>query len=158
MIRTVLVYLINDLDGTILLGRARRGIGKGKLNGGGGKIHEGETPEQTAVREMREELSVDIDEKNLKKIAEHTFHFQNGARWHTIVYFARAWSGEPRESEEMTELQWYTTDALPYAQMWADDILWLPQVFAGNTVTAEFHFDENSDTITSYRIEGTKRA
>ena len=37
-------------DGEVLLIRKKRGLGAGKINGPGGKIDPGETPEQCAVR------------------------------------------------------------------------------------------------------------
>lgn len=42
----------------------KRGFGVGKWNGSGGKIQPGETPEDTAVREVKEEIGID---RNLYK-------------------------------------------------------------------------------------------
>jgi len=156
MKNTVLVYLVNKTNGTILLARAKRGISLGKLNGAGGKIEENETPEKTAMREAAEELRVTIKESDLVRVGECVFHFENGPRWNNTVYFAYRWEGKPCETEEMGDSAWYNINALPYADMWADDILWLPDVFAGNRISAEFHFDEKGDTILDYRIEGEK--
>ena len=43
----------------LLLGLKKRGFGQGKWNGFGGKLDEGETPRQAAIREMKEESDVE---------------------------------------------------------------------------------------------------
>ena len=52
----------NDLDYTknslILLGMKKRGFGTGKWNGFGGKVEAGESNEQAALRELKEESSI----------------------------------------------------------------------------------------------------
>ena len=46
------------MDGMVLLIRKLKGMGKGLLNGPGGRVDPGETPEQGAIRETQEELRV----------------------------------------------------------------------------------------------------
>lgn len=43
----------------LLLGLKKRGFGQGKWNGFGGKLDEGESPRQAAIREMKEESDVE---------------------------------------------------------------------------------------------------
>jgi hypothetical protein len=64
---------------------------------------------------------------------------------------ATDWEGEPEESDEMRP-QWFALDAIPYASMWSDDAIWLPRVLAGETITADFVFDENQG-VQEYKIE-----
>ncbi len=45
-----------DGGGRVLLIHKKRGLGKGKINGPGGRLEAGETPVQAAVRETREEV------------------------------------------------------------------------------------------------------
>jgi 8-oxo-dGTP diphosphatase len=45
-------------------------------------------------------------------------------------------------------------DEIPYAEMWADDILWLPRVLAGETVSGYFLFD--GDTMLDHRLDRTE--
>ena len=49
--------------GRILLIRKKRGIGAGKVNGPGGKFEPGETALQCVLREVREELHIDIEDE-----------------------------------------------------------------------------------------------
>ena len=52
--------LVFDIDGPqVLLIRKKRGLGAGKINGPGGRLEAGETPEQCAIRETHEEVGID---------------------------------------------------------------------------------------------------
>ncbi len=45
-------------EGKILLIEKKRRLGAGKVNGPGGRIEPGETPEQAAIRETQEEIGI----------------------------------------------------------------------------------------------------
>jgi hypothetical protein len=47
--------------------------------------------------------------------------------------------------------KWFSSDQLPYEQMWPDDKHWLPLVLAGKRVQGEFQFDENYNLVT-YKV------
>ena len=70
---TSLVYPVRD-DGSILLGRKRRGMGYGKWNGFGGKIEPGETMRQCACRELFEECGLIMAPEKLIMAADLYFH------------------------------------------------------------------------------------
>ncbi len=53
--------------GKLLLAMKKRGFGEGKWNGAGGKQKDGETIEETAIRECQEEIN--ITPKKLEKVA-----------------------------------------------------------------------------------------
>jgi 8-oxo-dGTP pyrophosphatase MutT (NUDIX family) len=130
----------------ILLAMKKRGFGAGRWNGVGGKVEPGESVEAAAVRETREEIGV--TPKSLKKAADLEFYFYNKehrqgpADQKVTVYIADEWEGgEPSESEEMAP-KWHRKDSLPFASMWPDDPLWLPNVISGSFVEALFLFGE----------------
>jgi len=54
--RATLLFVIKD--GQVLLIHKKKGLGAGKINGPGGRLEPGETPEQAAIREVQEELLV----------------------------------------------------------------------------------------------------
>ena len=59
--------------GRILLIRKKRGIGAGKVNGPGGKFEPGETALQCVLREVREELHIDIEDAREMGVLNFSF-------------------------------------------------------------------------------------
>lgn len=137
-------------DGRVLLGMKKRGFGAGRWNGFGGKVEPGETIEQAAVRECREEAGVDID--TVEPAGCHRFIFEGEPVAHEVhIFRARSWRGEPVETEEMRP-QWFDPSALPFDSMWPDDRLWLGCLLAGEQAVGEFLF-RGHDTILSHTLE-----
>jgi 8-oxo-dGTP diphosphatase len=94
-----------DRDNRVLL--AQRPEGKamaGLWEFPGGKVDAGETPEQALVRELREELSIEVCDTCL---APFTFASHAYAAFHLLMplYLCRTWEGEvePREGQA---IQW----------------------------------------------------
>lgn len=59
----------------VLLGMKKRGFGKGKWNGFGGKVEQGETMVESAVRELKEEAGITADTNGgLNQFVSHVFH------------------------------------------------------------------------------------
>ena len=140
-IRT-LVYLFKE--DKMLLAMKKRGFGAGKLNGVGGKLEQGETILQAAVRETKEEIGVDIKEEDLKKVAVINFKFLEDSgsikeEQDVHVFFTHEFSGEPTETEEMKP-EWFSVNEAPYEKMWEDDKHWLPLAFSGRTLEAKAEF------------------
>lgn len=132
----------------ILLGHKKRGFGKGNINGIGGKLEPGETPEQAAVRETAEEIHVKVTKFHkvgLVIFDELLFKDQRG-QMTMHCYEATAWEGEPVETAEIKP-EWFTVDNIPYAKMWTDDEHWLPQVLDGQTIEARFKYNDNFEIV-----------
>ncbi len=70
-------------EGEILLARKKREFAQGKINGVGGKVNDGESVEEAAIRETREEIDVDI--RILVKVAELDFYFSHNPDWNQKV-------------------------------------------------------------------------
>ena len=138
--RATLLFLLEpETDPSrILLIHKKRGLGAGKVNGPGGRLEPGETPEEAAVRELREELGI-----GAREVVEHgelSFQFVDGYALHCHVFRAKGRVGEPVETDEATPL-WARLDAIPFERMWADDALWLPLLIAGQHFEGRFLFD-----------------
>ncbi|HSX35419.1 MAG TPA: 8-oxo-dGTP diphosphatase [Patescibacteria group bacterium] len=147
---TVLFLLRGD---EILLAIKKRRFGAGKWNGVGGKADEGETIEQTAVRESQEEIGV--TPKNLTRLGTIDFYDKADPDFNQLahVYTATEWDGEPTETEEMRP-QWFKTNEVPFDSMWQADSLWMPHVLAGECFKATITF--NGDTLDSHDITTTE--
>jgi 8-oxo-dGTP diphosphatase/2-hydroxy-dATP diphosphatase len=126
-----LVSLYNDTD--VLLAMKKRGFGVGRWNGYGGKVQAGESIQEAALRELKEESGITTDITAAGKI---TFHFKGEAL--DVFYFRNSqFTGEAIETEEMTP-KWFPKNALPFNEMWPSDVIWMPRFFAGETLSGEF--------------------
>lgn len=107
----------SDKDGNPIVFATQRGYGeyKGWWEFPGGKIKEGETPQQALVREIKEELTADISVGKLIKTIEYdypSFHLSMDCFWAEIV------SGK-LELLEAEAAKWLKKDEL-------FDVNWLP--------------------------------
>ncbi|WP_049927058.1 8-oxo-dGTP diphosphatase [Halopiger goleimassiliensis] len=128
-----------DAGDEVLLIEKRRGLGEGWYNGPGGKLEDGETPRECAVRETREEVGLQADPGALEKAGELTFLLDGEVHTFCHVFRTTEFDGEPRPSDEARP-EWVRVDDVPYDRMWEDDRIWLPAVLEGDTVAGEFAF------------------
>ncbi|WP_428648866.1 8-oxo-dGTP diphosphatase MutT [Roseibium sp.] len=94
-----------DVDNRILL--AQRPEGKsmaGLWEFPGGKVEEGERPEETLIRELKEELGIEVNEACLAPL---TFASHSYEDFHLLMplYICRRWSGIPQGRENQA-LKW----------------------------------------------------
>lgn len=137
-------------DGQILLGMKKRGFGQGRWNGFGGKVEEGETIEQAAARELREECG--IEPKEMRELGVLDFSFDNDPKVLEVhIFKVTDFSGAPVETEEMKP-EWFSFEDIPFSQMWSDDVYWMPFLLEGKTFRGGFHFDRPSDAEYSAKI------
>ncbi len=100
-----------DIDGRVLL--ARRPEGK-KMAGlwefPGGKLKPGETPEAALIRELREELGIDVAANCLAPFAFASYPYAN---FHLLMplFLCRRWKGRA-EGREGQKLAWVRPDKL----------------------------------------------
>ncbi|MBU1015330.1 8-oxo-dGTP diphosphatase [Patescibacteria group bacterium] len=148
--KKVLTLCIVHQHSRVLLGMKKRGFGVGRWNGFGGKVTTGETIEEAAKREVREEAGIKVDA--LEKAGLLEFEFQDDPVVLEVhVFRAQTFLGEPTESEEMKP-QWFSSEEVPFEDMWPDDRHWLPLFLEGKSFRGKFLFqDEN--TLLDYTLE-----
>lgn len=132
----------------------KRGFGAGRWNGFGGKLQEGETIEQGAMRELKEEAG--IETSNLEKIGVLDFSWEKNPTEILQVHIFKviSFTGIPTEGEEMKP-EWYAVENIPFAKMWPDDIFWFPLLLAGKKFTGSFLFGEN-DVVLQQELTETE--
>lgn len=82
----------------------------------GGKIEPGETPQQALVRELHEELSIDVE---VGAHVETSVTVQNGATIELACYAATLTGPEPTASTDHDALAWVRLDQL-------EEYIWAP--------------------------------
>ena len=105
--KAVRCYLIKDNE--VVVTKYKKGNKKeGYYDIPGGKIEEWENPKQTAIREMKEETGIEI--QNLKYKGIMTIEYPN-RMFIFDTFISKEYEGEPQEFEENTS-EWIDIDEL----------------------------------------------
>jgi 8-oxo-dGTP diphosphatase len=134
--RATLLFVIRG--GEVLLIKKKRGLGRGKVNGPGGRIEPGESAREAALRETLEEVCVRPSAP--RELGALAFRFVDGYSLYVRVFRADGCEGEPRETAE-AEPFWAPVDAVPFDAMWADDRHWFPYLLAERPFFGRFVLD-----------------
>lgn len=116
-VRVAAAIIADDIREPKTVFAAARGYGeyKGLWEFPGGKLEEGESPKEALIREIREELAVEIEPFEWFDTVEYDypdFHLSMDCYWSVI------WDGEP-VLKEASEAGWFTAGELK-------DLEWLP--------------------------------
>jgi 8-oxo-dGTP diphosphatase len=106
---------IYKAGGIIIKGKkllAVRAVGTKFFIDPGGKIEPGETAEQAVIRELKEEVSIDVSPADLEPFGDFTAEAANhpGKQVHMQVFIVKKWSGEIKAASEIEELCWLNSD------------------------------------------------
>ncbi len=134
-----LCYIKKD-GKTLMLHRNKKDkdMNGGKWIGLGGKIEDGETPEECAIREIKEESG--LIPKNLILKGILTFPtFDDYETWYVFLYLVTEFEGDLIESSEGT-LKWIEDDQLFNLPMWEGDKIFLSWLNEKGIYSAKFNY------------------
>ena len=118
----VSIALINNENEILLSKRPQNKHLSGFWEFPGGKVEEGETPEKALIREVKEELNIDINNKCIAPLSFSEFDYNN-FQLLLLLYICRRWDGVPM-SMENNKLEWVKPNMLrDYKMPPADDAL-----------------------------------
>lgn len=110
----------------------------GKWNGLGGKLEPGETPEECARREIREESGLGVSTLLFKGLL--TFPgFANDEDWYAFVFVAQAEEGELIDSPE-GDLAWVENEKLSKLVLWEGDRIFIPWLDQPGWFSGKFEY------------------
>ena len=148
----VLCFIRDRNEGKVLLIHKKTGLGKGLINGPGGRIEPGETAPDAAIRETSEETGLVVTDPVLR--GDLYFQFTDGYSIRGYVFESSRWSGDLCETDEADPF-WCSESEIPYDKMWVDDSWWFPHFLAGRKFRGRFIFDGEKMLSMSLDVEAT---
>ena len=134
-----LCYVIDKKkDAVLMIHRVKKtnDYHRGKWNGLGGKFEFGESPEDCASREIKEESGLIV--KNLELKGFITFPLFDGVEdWYVFLFTSDEFTGELIDSAE-GNLEWVPIDELSKINLWDGDKLFIPWLFEDKFFSAKF--------------------
>ena len=116
------IALINDDNKILLSKRPKNKHLSGFWEFPGGKVEIGETPEVALIREIKEELNIDINNKCIAPLSFSEFDYKE-FQLLLLLYVCRKWEGEVKAMEN-NKLEWVEPNMLrKYKMPPADDSL-----------------------------------
>lgn len=136
-----LCYLKKEGKTLLLLrNKKKNDVHRDKWNGLGGKFLPGETPEECAVREVREEAGIEIENPRLRGVL--TFpQFTPGTDWVVFVFTVPDVKGEPSDCRE-GELRWIPDGDIMDLNVWEGDRIFLRWLEEGRFFSGKFVYKD----------------
>lgn len=155
MTKLATICYIDNGQELLLLHRNKKpnDVHEGKWISVGGKLESGESPEECAVREIREETGLIVTD--MRMIGVVTFpEFTPGHDWYTYVFRVTGFVGELLDCDEGT-LAWVPYQEVPAKPTWEGDYLMLDWVLNHRPFfSAKFHYVEGVLRDHSVRFYG----
>lgn len=110
----IAVFAVVEKDGNLLLAkRAKTGYKDGWYTLPSGHLEEGESVQEAAVRELKEEVGLDARVEDTEVM--HVCHNKEELEYFNFFVRINEWRGEPfnAEPESCDEVSWYPKSALP---------------------------------------------
>ena len=143
MKETTLCYIFRGEE-VLMLYRNKKteDANRGKWIGVGGKLENGETPEQCLLREVFEETGLKLT--SYRKCGEIRFILDAWEDEITYLYTADGFEGEPEPKAfdcEEGRLEWIPRDRILELNLWEGDRVFLKDMLQGRDVNLTLHYD-----------------
>ncbi len=138
---------IDDGENFLMLKRTKKDndVHHGLTISVGGKIENGESPEECVIREVKEETNLDIIEPTLRGII--TFpDFEEGINWYTYLFTANKFSGEITKNCNEGDLVWVKKEDIKNRKIrtWEGDYIFLDWLIDNKPFfSAKFIYEKN---------------
>ena len=127
---TTLCYIRRENSYLMLYrNRKKNDENEGKWIGIGGKLEEGESPDECMLREVREETGLTVTDYVLKGVI--TFISDRWPDEYMMLYEASGFTGNLKEDCEEGRLEWIGFDRLLSLPLWEGDRIFLQKLIDG---------------------------
>lgn len=137
-----LCYVMNKTNKTTLMIhriKKENDYHEGKWNGLGGKFEAGESPEECAVREIKEESGLLVNSPRMHGFI--TFpNFDLVDDWYVFIFTADDYKGELIDSPE-GKLEWIPNDRVTGLNLWEGDKIFLEWLYKDRFFSAKFNYE-----------------
>jgi len=136
-----LCYVIDkEKDKTLMLHRVKKenDYHEGKWNGLGGKLEQGESPEDCVIREIKEEAGLTIKAPKMHGFITFPL-FDKVDDWYVFIFSAKDFEGKLIDSPE-GNLEWIPNDKLTELNLWDGDKIFLEWLFQDRFFSAKFNY------------------
>ena len=140
-----LCYIMDKKNNsTLMLHRIKKenDYHQGKWNGLGGKLNQGESPEECAIREIKEESGLIVKNPLLKGFI--TFpNFDGVDDWYVFVFTIDEFEGRLIDSPE-GKLASIPSEKLTSLNLWEGDKIFLDWIFKEKIFSAKFNYEKGN--------------
>jgi 8-oxo-dGTP diphosphatase len=138
--RLATLCYVTDGEKTLMLYRNKKenDYHEGKWNGLGGKFESGETPEECAIREIKEESGLTVKDPEMNGFITYPL-FDGKDDWYVFLFTINKFEGDLIDSPE-GKLEWIPNDKLTELNLWKGDSIFLKWILEKKFFSAKFNY------------------
>lgn len=142
-----LCYIKKD-GKTLMLHRVKKenDMHEGKWVGLGGKMEQGETPEECVIREIKEESGLELKNPKLKGRIIFPDFSNTNEDYHVYIFIANEFEGDLIDSPE-GNLKWIDDSEIYNLNMWEGDEIFIKALENSGFFSGKFTYDKNNKLL-----------